>query len=82
MYDIAYRAPIANSSSYGDTSRGPSKGVLHLSLCIYYNCFDKFSKGKPCLIYREKFTSWLIKKRGKTNHNHKTKYDKCKILYR
>ena len=45
----------------------------------YYTIIIKKIKEKLRLIYRGKFTLRLIKKNGKTNHNHKEKYAKCKI---
>ena len=72
MYGFAYRAPIANPNSYISTGGDP----LRVPSTVSVSC----SKGKPCLIYRGKFTLWLIKENGKTNHNHKAKYAKCKTF--
>ena len=80
MYGIAYRAPIVNPNSYistgGDPLRVPSTWIYVHVTTVSVSC----SKGKPCLIYRGKFTLWLIKENGKTNHNHQAKYAKCKTF--
>lgn len=77
MYDITYRAPIANLYSYISTSGGPFKSVLHLSSCTYYYCFDNFLvRKKSCSIIH----IMTNQEKGKINRNHKEKYAKCKVL--